>query len=226
MCLEPSHQDKFKQGLTGMPQATRLIYVHDPMCSWCWGFKPVFDQLCRELEGRTPITRLLGGLAADSADPMPSDLQHYLQDTWRRIQQRIPGTQFNFDFWHNCRPRRSTWPACRAVLAARQLDPDQEAPMIEAIQRAYYLEARNPSDDATLVALAAEIGLDGTAFEALLDDPHIHEQLARETAYARQIGADSFPSLRLQTDTSVWPVAIDYNQVTPMLEVIDALLTD
>ena len=209
-----------------MPQATRLIYVHDPMCSWCWGFKPVFDRLCRELEGRLPVTRLLGGLAPDNAEPMPDAMQQYLQDTWRRIQQRIPDTQFNFDFWRLCRPRRSTWPACRAVLTARGLDAAQEAPMIEAIQRAYYLEARNPSDDATLIALAGELGLDSAAFEAGLDAPLTHERLAGEIAHARQIGANSFPSLRLQIDTSVWPIAVDYNEVTPMRKAIDALLTD
>ncbi|MCP4060185.1 MAG: DsbA family protein, partial [Pseudoalteromonas sp.] len=21
---------------------TKLIYVHDPMCSWCWGYKPTW----------------------------------------------------------------------------------------------------------------------------------------------------------------------------------------
>ena len=207
-----------------MPQATRLIYVHDPMCSWCWGYRPVFDQLCSKLEGRLPITRLLGGLARDSDDPMPDDMQRHLQETWQRIQRRIPGTQFNFDFWRLCRPRRSTWPACRAVLAARQLDATQELPMIDAIQRAYYLDARNPSDNTTLVALAAELGLDGAAFAARLDAAQTQEQLAGEIAHAQQIGANSFPSLRLQIDTSVWPVSIDYNDVTPMLDTIDALL--
>ena len=96
--------------------------------------------------------------------------------------------------------------------------------MIEAIQHAYYREARNPSDDSTLVALAGGLGIDATAFAAQLDAPHTHEQLAREIARARQIGADSFPSLRLQTGASVWPVAIDYNEVQPMRAAIDALL--
>ena len=32
--------------------------------------------------------------------------------------------------------------------------------MFEAIQRAYYQEARNPSDIVVLIALAGEIGLD------------------------------------------------------------------
>ena len=32
---------------TVLMTATRtLIYVHDPMCSWCWGFRPTFERLC------------------------------------------------------------------------------------------------------------------------------------------------------------------------------------
>ncbi|MFT6977114.1 MAG: putative protein-disulfide isomerase, partial [Shewanella psychromarinicola] len=27
-----------------MPNTT-LYYVHDPMCSWCWGYRPTWDTL-------------------------------------------------------------------------------------------------------------------------------------------------------------------------------------
>lgn len=207
-----------------MPQATQLIYVHDPMCSWCWGFKPVFDTLCERTDGGLEVCRLLGGLATDSDQPMPAGLQLQLQDTWRRIQQRIPDTRFNFDFWTNCAPRRSTWPACRAVIAARELDPTQELPMITAIQHAYYLQARNPSDTDTLVELAESLGLDGHLFTERLQHAETHATLAEEIDRARRVGANSFPSLRLQVGTSVWPVAVDYINVDNMRAKIEALL--
>jgi hypothetical protein len=35
----------------------------------------------------------------------------------RRIERSVPGTKFNFEFWSRCRPRRATYPACRAVIA-------------------------------------------------------------------------------------------------------------
>jgi len=206
-----------------MPDACRLIYVHDPMCSWCWGFRPAFEHLREQLPRGLEVTRLLGGLAPDSDQAMPADMQSRLQDTWRRIQARIPGTQFNFDFWRDCRPRRSTWPACRAVIAARELDPALEAAMIHAIQRAYYLEARNPSDTDTLVALALQLGLDGPRFERRLHAPETDSALQREIAQARQMGADSFPSLRLQTGDGCWPIAVEYTDVNAMLDSIRAL---
>lgn len=203
---------------------TQLVYVHDPMCSWCWGFRPVLDELLGRLPPTISVTRLLGGLAPDSDQPMPAALQTQLQQTWRRIQQRIPGTRFNFDFWRTCQPRRSTWPACRAVIAARSIDAHSEPAMILAIQHAYYRDARNPSDASTLVALAGEVGLDERRFATLLDAPQTHAMLNEEITQSRALGVDSFPSLRLQTDTGRWPVPIDYRDSTPMLDTIGALL--
>jgi putative protein-disulfide isomerase len=194
------------------------------MCSWCWGFRPNLERLCKQLPAGLSVDRLLGGLAPDSAQPMPVELQSKLQDTWRRIQARIPGTRFNFDFWRDCKPRRSTWPACRAVIAARQSDPSLESAMIEAIQEAYYLEARNPSDTDTLAALAAQLGLDAVDFTIRLDAAETHERLEQEITQARGMGADSFPSLRLQIDQGFWPIPVDYTEVRPMLDTIRSLL--
>ena len=48
----------------------RLIYVHDPMCSWCWGFAETWQTLTEQLPADMPVVRLLGGLAPDSDEPM------------------------------------------------------------------------------------------------------------------------------------------------------------
>lgn len=202
----------------------KLIYVHDPMCSWCWAFRPVLGRLIENLPGNVRLLRLLGGLAPDNGEPMAQDMRAYLEDTWRRIQQRVPGTDFNFDFWTTCSPRRSTWPACRAVIAARHLQADKESAMIEAIQQAYYLEARNPSEQKTLVALAGEIGLDPLSFRETLEAPNTDQMLKDEITEARRLGAVSFPSLRLVTAGAAWPISVDYRDVTPMLDTIESIL--
>lgn len=207
-----------------MPATTRLIYIHDPMCSWCWGFKANFTRLRRQLPTDMAVDSILGGLAPDSDKLMPTEMQTRLHGTWRQIQDRIPGTQFNFDFWRDCRPRRSTWPACRAVLATRAMDASLEQDMIEAIQHAYYQQARNPSDTTTLVELAEQLRLDRNAFGNLLDAPQTHRTLAEEIAFARQIGAVSLPSLRLQTGETYWPISIDYTETGSMLEAIHLLV--
>jgi putative protein-disulfide isomerase len=200
-----------------------LYYVHDPMCSWCWGFRPTLDRLLAELPEHIRVMRLLGGLAPDSDRPMPADMRAFLQQTWRRIEARIPGTELNHDFWTQCEPRRSTYPACRAVIAARRQDPALDQAMTYAIQRAYYTQARNPSERETLIALAGEIGADAALFAETLDAPETRAELEGEIARARAMGVDSFPSLVLELDGYRWQVPVDYLDAGAMLATIAKL---
>lgn len=203
---------------------TTLIYVHDPMCSWCWGFEPARAQLFAALEGRLAIRRLVGGLAPDSDAPMAADMRAGLQQTWQRIQQTIPGTEFNFDFWSKCEPRRSTYPADRAVIAARRQGDRFDPLMTHRIQRAYYLEARNPSDNETLVELAADIGLDAERFGAELVDSTTAELFAAELQEVRAMGINSFPSLALMSGTNLYRIGLNYTDAGAMQDQVEALI--
>jgi putative protein-disulfide isomerase len=203
---------------------TTLYYIHDPMCSWCWGFRPALEALLAGLPEDIRVERLLGGLAPDSDEPMPEPMREHLQQTWRRIQDRIPGTRFDFDFWTRCSPRRSTWPACRAVIAARRQDAAFDWAMTGAIQRAYYLEARNPSDRETLIELAGEIGADPAAFARNLDAPATRQALTEEIDRARAMSVDSFPALVLDASASRWRIPVDYADPAAMLETIRLVL--
>ena len=177
-----------------------LYYVHDPMCSWCWAFRPTWQAIAQRLPEGIEVQRLVGGLAPDSDQPMPVEMQEKLQRIWKVIQRKVPGTHFNFDFWRHCQPRRSTYPACRAVIAARLQGGQFEEQMILGIQRGYYLHARNPSDNATLVAIAMELGLDCVRLEEDLHSVRVQERLLYELSLGRSMGADSFPSLVLERD--------------------------
>lgn len=158
----------------------------------------------------------MGGLAPDSQEPMPASMQRDIASYWKVIQQRIPGTQFNFDFWDVAKPRRSTYPACRSVLAAKRQGAEEA--MINAIQEAYYLRALNPSDDEVHHQLAGELGLDVEQFTEDLSDPQRQQELEQELSVARAIGGNSFPSLFLIRENHVLPIPIDYNDTPLMLD--------
>jgi len=210
--------------VTDAPTHT-LFHAHDPMCSWCWGFRNTWQSVAEALPESLTVRRLLGGLAPDSDQPMPQDMQQMLQGAWQRIEASIPGTRFNHDFWTKNAPRRSTYPSCRAVIAARQQNPDFEEPMIHAIQTAYYLDAKNPSDHDVLADIAASIGCDKEAFTLALNSEAVLEEHGSERAFAARIGAQGFPSLFLLTpEQIVHPVGIDYNSPQSILDQIEVLI--
>ncbi|MEW8014598.1 MAG: DsbA family protein [Candidatus Sedimenticola endophacoides] len=174
-----------------------LYYIHDPMCSWCWAFRPAWERIVHGLPPGIEPRLLLGGLASDCDQPMPEALRRKLRGVWRTTQRQVPGTPFNFAFWERCTPRRSTYPACRAVIAARRQSPRSEEAMILAIQRAYYLQARNPSDAQTLCDLAAALGLDPARLASDLASPGVNAALRGEIEQGARLGVRTFPSLVL-----------------------------
>ena len=204
--------------------SSTLFYVHDPMCSWCYAFRPTWRRVRERLPAGLEPRWLLGGLAPDTDEPMADSLRAGLEATWHRIESVVPGTRFNYDFWRRCQPRRTTFRACRAVIAARAADPALERPMIEAIQNAYYREARNPAEVDTLCELAAGLGLERRAFAEALDAPSTQQVLQAEIDQARQMGADSFPSVVLVLDGEPHTIALDYNRADIMLARIQATL--
>ncbi|MDQ7076215.1 MAG: DsbA family protein [Gammaproteobacteria bacterium] len=206
-------------------QPTTLYYIHDPMCSWCWAFTTVWKQIQTQLPPQINVKRLLGGLAPDSDQAMPIETQQQIKQAWQQIEQRLPQKKFNFDFWTNNQPRRSTYPACRAVIAARDQNPRCDLLMTQAIQKAYYQQARNPSDDSTLLELATALTLDPDRFAQQLNASATQNQLEKEIRLCRHMHVSSFPSLILEQNGAYWPIEIDYNNAHISLEVIDRLLT-
>lgn len=194
-----------------MKSSIRLFYIHDPMCSWCYAFIPSWAALQNTLPASIQVKYLLGGLAPDTSDPMPLSTRKMVQQAWQQIEETVPGIRFNFDFWQECTPIRSTYPACRAVLSAKKQNIAYEQKMIAAIQLAYYHKAKNPSLPETLHHCAEEIGLDTEMFVTDLNSPEISNELLQEIQLVRSMKIYSFPSLCLIQDDKSFPITIDYH---------------
>ncbi len=209
-----------------MSNSPTLYYIHDPMCSWCWGFQKSWQSVQNTVQDEINIKYVVGGLAPDSDEPMPKAMQEAIVGYWENIQARIPGTEFNYDFWKKCQPRRSTYPACRAVLAAKQLDKTKEQAMISAIQNAYYLQAKNPSEISDLIDCAKSIDLDSQDFEKALTSEQINQALMADISLSRSMGAQGFPSLVLEKSDTLRPIFIDYNDPNVIIEQIKQGLSE
>ena len=191
-----------------------LYYVYDPMCSWCWAYAPVLARVRAALSNQLTIVDVLGGLAADTDEPMPEAQRAEIEGIWRRIQSELE-TPFNYAFWRENTPRRSTYPACRAVLAAAQ--QGAAVAMTSAIQVAYYQRAMNPSDDDVLLQLADELELDFARFSADFFSEAIAAEHQQHRALRQRLGAHQFPSWVLVKNGEAIPILLDYHAAEPTL---------
>lgn len=204
--------------------STHLFYIYDPMCSWCYAFNSSLTALLKILPPSIHISYLLGGLAEDTEKPMPIDLQETIQQAWQRIENTVPGILFNYDFWKLNTPFRSTYPACRAILAARKQGSYFETKMLIAIQKAYYQDAKNPSLENILQECASEIELDPVMFIKDLTSSAVENELQSEITLARKMLISSYPSLCLLHKEQKFIIPVDYVNYQTMVDKINNIL--
>ena len=171
-----------------------LIYFSDPMCSWCYGFSPVMDQV-RQAYGRAlPIRVVMGGLRPGNEVPMTPDRARELVGHWTHVTEAtgLPFDPAVLDSPGFC---YDTDPAARAVVVARREGQEIAARYLAAAQRAFYAEGRDVTQPEVLGDLAAQFGLDRDRFLADWASEDAKRETWGDYALSQRAGVTGFPTL-------------------------------
>ncbi|MBD1396237.1 DsbA family protein [Pontibacter sp. JH31] len=175
-----------------------LIYVMDPMCSWCYGFAPVLHRLKKEQEGKLNFKLVLGGLRPGTTEPMDEQMKAAVQQHWQEVE-KATGQAFDFGFFERESFVYDTEPACRAVVTMRYLQADKELEMAEEVQRAFYARNNDVTKAAVLAEIAFKLGIEEDAFLEKFNSDEMKEKTKQDFQIARHLQADAFPSVYLLT---------------------------
>ena len=205
-----------------------LIYIADPMCSWCYGFGP---ELAKLLDGLpdTPLEMVLGGLRANNTEVMDGALKNTLLTHWRHVQDAsgLPFSESGLSadgFIYN------TEPACRAVVAARILAPHATLKVFQAIQHAFYADGLDVTQGAVLARIASD-ALTQAGFP--IDAASFHASWAGDAAIAATIadfeqtkrwGISGFPTLVLEQAGKLDLVTSGYRKTEALVEQMQAII--
>ncbi|WP_339082919.1 DsbA family protein [Pseudomonas sp. TMP9] len=180
----------------------RLLYVMDPMCSWCWGFAPVLESLAEQAAAvNVGLQLVLGGLRRDGVAIDAAARVRYL-GYWQAVNAST-GQLFNFTEGLPEGLVYDTEPACRALVTARNLAPALVWPLARLIQRAFYTEGVDVTRASVLVALAERAGIPRIVFAEAFDSTAQREATAADCSWAQDLGIAGFPTLLAQNNGQV-----------------------
>ncbi len=177
----------------------RLLYVMDPMCSWCWGFAPVLESLAEQAAAAgVALELVLGGLRRDSVAIDGAARVRYL-GYWQAVNAST-GQLFNFNAGLPEGLVYDTEPACRALVTARNLAPELVWPLAQLIQRAFYTEGVDVTRASVLVELAERAGIPRIEFAEAFDSAAQRAATAADFSWTQDLGIAGFPTLLAERD--------------------------
>ena len=200
-----------------------IIYIGDPMCSWCWGFAPVIKSIHKDFEREAPVSLILGGLHAHDAFPMDEDYKANIKHHWQDVN-RTTGAVFDYRFFDRKDFILDTEPACRAVITMRQIKPEATLAFYESVSRSFYTENKDTTDIETFKPLVERFNINFQGFSKRFNSNQIKEETKGDFQFSKKIGVTGFPTLLVKEDDKLAILTRGYRPYQQLkTEIIDWL---
>ena len=167
-----------------------LEHFSDPWCWWSWGFEPVLRRL-REVYGdQLSVHTRMGGIFDDRAPWLAkyghddATLPSWVADCMTLTRVPI------FNDYMGTAGVKSTYPACRAYLAALSRSHEKADALLRRLLEASCLQGLNVSKDSVIERAAAEVGLDGAQLLRDMNSEAVAKAFAADRAAMESAGAN------------------------------------
>lgn len=176
-----------------------LIYVADPMCSWCYGFGKSMDALLARPAEFAPLqlALVMGGLRPYTSEPLAPGRADEIFGHWQHVHDAtgLPFAPAPTTALHDPDFVYDTEPASRATIAVRTHWPQHVWRYFQAVQRAFYAEGRNVARPDVLADIAESVGLPRGNFAAAFASDAMREATRQDFEQTQAWGIRGFPAL-------------------------------
>lgn len=208
----------------------KLIFVADPMCSWCYGFGKELTALMRAYT-ELPLEIRVGGVRAGDTSIMTEEMKLFRLSHWARVET-VSGLKFNrqaFAAMENF--VYDTEPACRAIVTAREMAPGIDLlSVFRRVQEAFYAQGLNTTEGEILAVVTAkamtEVGVNVSAEQFLehWSSTNTKRHTQEEFLEVRSWGVNSFPALILESNGQLSSVVPGYATAVELKKNVRILL--
>lgn len=200
-------------------QRDTLIYIGDPMCSWCYGFAPEMDKILEAFPD-TPFEIIMGGLRPDGSETM-MELKDFLYTHWQEVH-KVSGQDFNYGILSKTSVMYNTEPACRAVFVMGMLEPEKKYAYFKAVQKGFYVDNHLPHDEELYGEIATHFDIDYENFMKLYRQPRTKEAVYKEFEKAERYGATGFPTVIAKINGKHFLVTQGYQKADRLIALLKA----
>ena len=224
ICTPSSFSDLESLGQGKIADKTEIIYVGDPMCSWCWGISPMLIKLRDHYQKREIGYRVVvGGLRPGGGEPWNDQMKDFLKEHWGHVTE-MSGQPFGYKLMDREEFNYDTEPSCRAIVAARPLVKEKEMEFFEEVQRKFYVDSEDPSSSNFYASICDKFQINYGEFLNRFESVEVEQETRKEFNLNRQWGVRGYPYVILMHQDQLFLLANGYATFDQMNEQIESVL--
>lgn len=212
-----------------MSETQHIIYVADPMCSWCWGFaKEIKKVQAFARHKNIDFNITVGGLRVGGGQAWDDEFKNMLRHHWQQVNLRS-GQEFGYKLFDLPEFNYDTEPACRAVVVAKNLctendlEPSVTLDFFVAIQQKFYVQSQDPKKVEFYQGICEQTGLDFAAFSQMFESDELKAQTNGEFDITRKWGVSGYPTLVYSDGKQLYMISSGYQKYESIVETLNQL---
>lgn len=179
-----------------MIQKTKLTYVTDTYCIWCWGFGEALRGFADANADQIELEVLPGGLLVGERVQAVGQKEGVLESAQRMTEMTGVATGEGFrDAVQEGSTVLDSGVAARAFWALHSLAPEHGLDIAHALQHAWYEDGQDLHDTAVISQVARDLGLDPEAAAQAYAAPESEAQAQAGFERRKELDVPGYPSL-------------------------------
>ena len=204
-------------------EKSKLIYVGDPMCSWCYGVSEELSQTINHFEGQVDLEIVMGGLRAGGGEEWNQSFKDFLRNHWEDVGMKS-GQPFAFKLLDQDHFDYDTEPACRAVVVVEEIAKTKMMDFFKEVQKGFYVWNRDPKEVEFYQSICEDLDINFEDFSKRFASEEMKKATSNHFIKSSSLGVRSFPTVLLEYKGKQNVIAVGYSTFGQMKARIDTVL--
>jgi putative protein-disulfide isomerase len=210
------------QNLSLAQEQPTIIYIGDPMCSWCYGFAPELSKTIDHFDNKANLRLVMGGLRPYNDEHIDT-MKDFLTDHWKHVHE-ASGQYFDYGILDDPDFIYDTEPPSRAVLVVRHMKPEVEMNFFKDVQEMFYAKNQHTDRAENYYPLLDKYELDRAVFVKSFNSDEMKSLIKQDFSSASEMNIRGFPSMVLFQDGKYTLLSNGYSKSEVLIEKIEKLI--
>ena len=204
---------------------SKIIYIYDPLCGWCYGFSPVIRKIQEEYKDKMDFDIISGGMiVGDRVGPVGA-FADYILKALPRLEE-MTGVKFGEPYLSKLKDKslyQSSLKPCIALEVFKSYNQKDAIAFASAIQKAQYIDGHDLQDDSVYLELLKPYAIATEEFLQKLNSDEFKYETTNQFKMIQDWGISGFPAVILVKDNQFYLIAkgyVDYENLSKVIEKI------
>lgn len=198
-----------------------IIYVGDPMCSWCWGISNHLQELKANFP-RYKFSLVMGGLRPGGGEAWDDRMKDFLKHHWEEVTKRS-GQPFGYALFDREDFNYDTEPPCRAVITAKKWLGEDVLGFFEAVSKKFYVDSEDPGTTGFYNSVCQMFDIPFDEFVVEFEKEETKYKTHQDFQLNRQWGVKGYPTILFKAKNELYQINHGYTEFAQMSEVINKI---